>query len=86
MAETKTVLTETELNRVKELYRKFEKGDEKLMHMKAETGIMVVGKSNIGKTTLCHLINKSKLKVVDNMGIAAINLEDPNSTEAKIGM
>jgi polynucleotide 5'-kinase involved in rRNA processing len=42
--------------------------------MKAETGIMVVGKSNIGKTTLCHLIANSKLKVVDNIGLAAIDL------------
>jgi GTP-binding protein EngB required for normal cell division len=54
--------------------------------MKNETGVMVLGKSNIGKTTLCHLIHKSKLKVVDNFGMFAINLEDPNSTDAKIGM
>lgn len=85
MTEAKT-LSEDELKRVRSLYSKFQDGDEELLLMKADTGIMVVGKSNIGKTTLCHLIAKTKLKVVDNLGLAAIGLEDPAATKALIGM
>lgn len=48
---------------------------------------MVLGKSNIGKTTLCHLIfDPLKLRVVNNLGMGAIDLLDPQSTDAKIGM
>lgn len=58
-------------------------GDEKLPLIKSDAAVLIMGQSNIGKTTILHMIVNNKLepKVLD--GIPVIAISDAESAEVK---
>lgn len=68
---------------INQLHEKLELGDEKLPAIKSDEAVLIMGKSNIGKTTILHMIvgNKLEPKVLNGIPVVAIN--DAESAEVK---